>query len=106
MYFILQLRLSHKHNKERKATKVFCHPCLEVMETEGYCSTCDFELFKQIIENAVKIEKISIDICDPDSDSKNKSEKDYWKLQRSSVEQQLRTQVPPGVELVLKNYDF
>ena len=103
MYFILQLRLSHKHKKERKATTVFCHPCLEVMETEGYCSTSDFELFKQIIENAVKIEKISIDICDP---SKSKSEKDYRKLQISSVEQQLRTQVPPGVELVLKNYDF
>ena len=82
----------------------YCHPCLKVVEIAGYCNTCDFELFKQIIENVVVLEKIIIDTrnsnLDIDSDSDSESEDDYREL-HSDEEQQLRTLVSPGVELVI-----
>ena len=31
----------------------YCHPCLKVVEIACYCNTCDFELFKHIIEIVV-----------------------------------------------------
>ena len=66
----------------------YCHPCLKVVEIVGYCYTCDFELFKHIIEIVVLLEKIIIDTRKPNPDSHSK-------------EQQLRTLVSPGVEFVI-----
>ena len=72
----------------------YCHPCLKVVEIAGYCNTCDFELFKHIIEIVVLLEKIIIDTRNPNpnSDSKNGYR---------GEEQQLRTLVSPGVEFVM-----
>ena len=84
----------------------YCHPCLKVVEIVGYCNTCDFELFKHIIEIVVILDKIIIDTrnsnpdSDTDSDSDSVSEDGYRELQ-SNEEQQLRTLVSPGVELVI-----
>ena len=114
MYFILQLssrRLIHEHDEEgegaredlREAAR-YRHPSLKMVEIAGYCNACDFELFKQIIENAVKLEKIIIDALenhDPDRDSESKNEEDYKEIQGSSLEQQLKTKLPPRVELVM-----
>ena len=72
----------------------YSHQYFKVVEIEGYCNySYDFELFKQIIENVVTLEKIIIDTHDPQS----------VKLQagRSRVKQLLTTQVPPGVELIV-----
>ena len=71
-----------------------------MVEIAGYCNTCDFELFKQIIENVVILEKIIIDTRNPNPDSDSDSDSDYRELQ-SDEEQQLRTRVSPGVELVI-----
>ena len=114
IYFILQVisREFHYHNKEkidttedvREAAR-FCHPYLKMVEISRYCNICDFEIFKQIIENFVNLEKIIIDTCDPDrgikSDSESESKEDQRELQRSSLEQQLRAQLSPRVELVM-----
>ena len=71
----------------REATR-YRHPCLKVVEIAGYCNTCDFELFKHIIEIAVLLEKIIIDTRKPNPYGHSK-------------EQQLRTLVSPGVEFVI-----
>ena len=80
----------------------YCHPCLKVVEISGYCNSCDFDLFKHIIEIVVILEKIIIDTHNPNSysDSDSESEDGYKELQ-SDEEQQLRTLVSPGVELVI-----
>ena len=78
----------------REATR-YRHPCLKVVEIAGYCNTCDFELFKHIIEIAVLLEKIIIDTHNPNSKPVG------YKQLRSGEEQQLRTLVSPGVEFAI-----
>ncbi|RVX05761.1 hypothetical protein CK203_023902 [Vitis vinifera] len=71
--FVLQTR--HDHDKKRKVARrdlreaiEDSHQYLKVVEIEGYCNySYDFELFKQIIENVVTLEKIIIDTHDPQS---------------------------------------
>ena len=125
MYFILQLKCPgfHRHDRERKPTRErnaererkatkasvreaakYYHPCLKMVEIAGYCSTCDFELFLQIIESTITLEKIIIDTHDPDryndNDSDNESEKFYRELQ-SGEKRRLRTLVSLGAKLVI-----
>ena len=76
----------------------YWHPCLKVVEIAGYCNTCDFELFKHIIEIVVLLEKIIIDTRNPNPDSDSM---DGYKQLRSGEKQQLRTLVSPRVEFVI-----
>ena len=54
-----------------------------MVKITGYRNyNCNFELVKQIIENAVTLEKIIIYTNDFDPDSKNQSEEDNGELQK------------------------
>ena len=69
-----------------------------MVEIAGYRNyICDFELVKQIIENAVTLEKIIIHTRYPESDS----ESGRMSKRKVVAEQQLRAEVPIGVELVM-----
>ena len=69
-----------------------------MVEIAGYRNyICDFVLVKQIIENAVMLEKIIIDTRYSESDS----ESGRMSKRKVVAEQQLRAEVPIGVELVM-----
>ncbi|RVW44265.1 hypothetical protein CK203_099600 [Vitis vinifera] len=106
---ILRIQTRHDHDKKRKVARrdlreaiEDSHQYLKVVEIEGYCNySYDFELFKQIIENVVTLEKIIIDTHDPQSVKLQASRSRAKTGRRSRAKQLLTTQVPPGVELIV-----
>ena len=108
-YFAVRIQTRHDHDKKRKVARrdlreaiEDSHQYLKVVEIEGYCNySYDFELFKQIIENVVTLEKIIIDTHDPQSVKLQASRSRAKTGRRSRAKQLLTTQVPPGVELIV-----
>lgn len=91
-----------------KEAVTFCHPNLKVFEIAGYCDICHCEIIKQIIQNAINLEKIIVDRhVYPSIRFREEPVRRIETLEAdreikiNSLEPKLRQQLPSTVELVV-----